>query len=216
MNRYPHNRTAMTLAEVVISTLLVGFILVSSLVSVGGATRSWQATSDLADGSQLARQLLLEVSPLAYQDPNQTPAFGIETGETSVPNSRAAFDDIDDYMNFTENPVRDRTGTILANYSGWLRYADVQKVDPTIISAGRYGVISDASADKGIRLITVTVSSPKGKTTVLNAYRTSAGGTQQQQGVNETVVNWIGCDIQAGNATTVSSGVSLLNHATDQ
>ena len=204
------NIRGISLAEVVISTLLVGLILVSALASVGASTRSWIATSELADGGTIARQLLLEITPLAYEDPNQTPGFGIETGELSG-TIRTNFDDIDDYKDFTDTPPRNRAGTALANYAGWQRTADVTK-----LKQGDKHTKNDGDNDEGLRLITVTVTSPKGKITTLSTYRSNVGGTLQKQGVSETVVTWVGCDLQAGNAPTVSAAVSSLNHATDQ
>jgi type II secretory pathway pseudopilin PulG len=204
-------RRAMTLAEVVISTMLVGVVLVSALASVGAATKSWLATADQADGGTLARQLLTEITALNYEDPNQTPTYGLESGEATSPATRANFDDLDDYKDFSDSPPKNKAGTALANYSSWLRTADVTK-----LNASSYAAISDGSPDNGLRLITVTVTSPKGKVTTLNAYRSLAGGARQNQGVSETIVTWVSCDLTAGNASSVSSAVSVLNHATDQ
>jgi hypothetical protein len=190
---------------------LVGFILVSALASVGATTKSWQTTSDLADGTTLARQLLNEISCLAYQEPLQTPTFGLESGETLANNARTGFDDLDDYKDFTDTPPRDRSGLPITNYASWQRIADVQKLKETDKKPS-----PDGGADKGLRLITVTVTSPQGKVTTLQAMRSLAGGTQQPQGVGQTIVNWVGCELQAGSASKVSAAVSLVNHATDQ
>ena len=114
------NRSGISLVEVVVSTFLVGMLLTASLVSVGAAARTSFATTENSDLMYLAQQLLEEISILPFEDPNQTPVFGMESGESVSP-ARTQTDDIDDLANWSESPPKDRNGVNLLNYSGWAR-----------------------------------------------------------------------------------------------
>ncbi len=191
-------RHGLSLVEVVVSTLLVGLLLTASLVSVGGAARTTFAATQTSDMMYLAQQLLEEISILAFEDPNQTPVFGMEPGESTVPASRTQVDDIDDLANWSETPPKDRTGINLPSYIGWTRSVKV---------------IQGSAQD---RTIEVTVTAPSGRSMTLKAFRSKEGGSLQPQGVNQTLVTWIGVTLQTGAGAGVTSGVSLVNHAADQ
>lgn len=213
LNRVPSpvRRRGLSLAEVVVSTFLIGLLMTAALTGVGAAARSTNASSNDADSFALARALLEEVVPLPYEDPNQTPSFGVESGETANPNARSGFDDVDDYKDRADTPPKDRNGNALAGYTGWQRTADVEKVDPS-----DHSLRSDGSSDKGLRLITVTVRDPSGRQRTLQAYRSNIGGCLQSQGVGQTLVTWVGISLQSGPGAAINSGVSLSNHAADQ
>ena len=68
----------------------------------------------------------------------------------------------------------------------------------------------------GILTIEVTVNAPSGRSAILKAFRSKEGGSLQPQGVSQTLVTWVGVTLQTGSSTSVSSGVSLVNHAADQ
>lgn len=194
----PTNRQGLSLVEVVVSTLLVGLLLTASLVSVGAAARNSWATTESLDVAYLAQQLLEEIVILPFSDPNQTPVFGSEVGEGI--GNRQEKDDIDDFSQWTESPPRESDGNIMLNYAGWTRTVKVLQGPNT-------------STDLNIE---VTVVAPSGRSKKLTAYRSKDGGSLQPQGVDQTLVTWIGVTLQTGTAAGVSSGVSLVNHATDQ
>jgi hypothetical protein len=168
------------------------------LVSVGAAARTTSAATETCDAVYLAQQLIEEISILPYEDPNQTPVFGMESGESSGSAARIQADDIDDLAGWSESPPKDRIGNNLPNYSGWTRNVNVQGAAP-----------SD-------RTVEVTVIAPNGRSKTLKAYRTKEGGSLQLQGVNQTLVTWVGVTLQTGSGAGISSGVSLVNHAADQ
>lgn len=205
------DRRGLTLAEVTISTFLVGMLMVAALRSVGSAARSWIAAADAADGHALAQQLLAEVVALPYEDAEQAGNFGPEAGEILGAGVRTALDDVDDYKDCTDSPPKAADGTPLAGFELWQRTADVQKVHD-----GDHSVRNDKSADKGIRLITVTATSPAGQSTVLQTYRSVSVDPWQPQGTAQQLVNWVGITLQAGDADAVTGGVALPNHASDQ
>lgn len=203
-------RRGITLAEVVVSTLLVGILMVAALSSVGAAARSWIAASEASDGHALARQLLDEITSQGYEDA-VSPVFGPEAGETLAVGVRSGLDDVDDYLNWSDSPPKDRSGVAIPGFGGWTRLADVVK-----LKSDSREVLPDNATDQGLRLVTVTVTSPTGNSVTLSSFRSDVGGGLQAQGTSQTLVTWAGVSLQAGASAPVSSGVSLLNHATDQ
>ncbi|MEZ6068070.1 MAG: hypothetical protein R3B90_20685 [Planctomycetaceae bacterium] len=78
-------RRGLTLAEVAISALLVGLVMVSALRSVEMSLRTWETTAQTADANGLAKQLLGEIEGLPYEDVVTLGNFGPESGETASP-----------------------------------------------------------------------------------------------------------------------------------
>jgi hypothetical protein len=183
---------------VVVSTLLVGLLLTASLVSVGAAARSTYTAANNGQAISLARQLLDEITVLPFEDPSQTPVFGLESGESIGPTGRTLADDIDDYALWNENPPTDRNGNPLAGFDGWTRSVQITPIN----GAAMYQIL-------------VTVNSPATSTS-LTAYRSKVGGYVQSQGVPQTLVTWVGISLQSGTGDAVSGGLSLINHAADQ
>ncbi len=208
MKRKP--KRGISLTEVVMSTFLVGLLLVAALRSVSSAAMSWITAAELADGHALAQQLLAEMIVLPYEDPNATSNFGAESGEVLTAGVRSGLDDLDDYRDWTDTPPKANTGTALTGYNSWQRTADVQKVNEEDYSLG-----ADNTSDEGIRLATVTVTSPAGQIITLRAYRTTAGGILQPQGVSQALVTWVGATLQSGAGDAVTGGTALPNHASD-
>lgn len=207
--RFSDTRRGLTLVEVTMSTLLVGVVVVASLQSVSNVGRSWTTANQLVDGQGLAQELLREVLMQPYSDasdPNAT-TWGKESGETT----RAQFDDLDDYDDWTESPVKNAAGTALTGYTGWSRTVIVEK-----INTSNYTVKGDGSSDTGLRAVTVTVTSPTSKVTTLKVYRSSLGGTVQPLSADATFVTWVGCTMKIGANAPATTGVSISNHAEDQ
>jgi Tfp pilus assembly protein PilV len=145
-NHSLHSRGGFSLLETVISTLLVGLILVSSLKSVGAILRQREKVADRQQAVWLADQLLTEILETAYEDPDGAAVFGPE--ETG---GRALFDDVDDFHKWQSSPPQTRDGRPLTELPGWVRRVAVSyvvPVNPTHIS----------DTDAGIKRITVTVS----------------------------------------------------------
>ena len=158
-----HTRRALTMAEAVVCSLIVSVVLVASLTAVGASKRGLQITSDRARGALLAQELMAEILELPYTDP-QTPngPIGPELGET-----RATFDDIDDYNGLDNSPPVNRAGTVLADSTGWRRTASVSWVNPTLLS--QLGL-----SDTGSKLITIKVYHDVTLVAQLSAVRTRA------------------------------------------
>lgn len=204
-------RRGLSLAEVAVCTLLVGVLMVASLSTVESSLHTWRAASGSSDGSALAKQLLDEIMLLTYaEDVGTGNNYGPEAGETTSPATRSRFDDLDDFDDWTASPPQDAAGNPLSGYAGWTRSVVVRKLD----SDGE--VVGDNATDHGLRQITVTVTSPDGNVTSVVGWRSSEAGTQQAQGVDQTIVTWVGCSLQLNPAdTAVSGGTLVTNHAED-
>ena len=202
-------RRGLTLAEVSVSTLIVGMLVVASLQAVANVSRTWTATNQLLDGQALAGELVREVMAQNYTDPTDPNAT--KWGKDGVEATRADFNDLDDYDDWTESPVKNAAGTALTGYAGWSRSVLVQKIQSL-----DYSVIDDYDKDKGLRAITVTVTSPTGETTTAKVYRSNVAGTLQPLSADATLVTWVGCTLKLGTNAPATSGVSVSNHAEDQ
>jgi type II secretory pathway pseudopilin PulG len=140
----------MSLMEVVAATLIVGLMSVAALNSLGAATRSAESIGNRAVALGLADDMMAEILPLAYRDPNGAPAFGPEADES--PGPRALFDDVDDFHGWNQSPPQDRNGVTIPNRTDWRRRVFVGYVNrdnPAQSTAG--------NTDQGVKRIRVVV-----------------------------------------------------------
>lgn len=199
--RYPApSRGGLTLVEVMFSVVVMSTMLVAALGAVGASAKTRIAQKESAIGLALARQLLGEIMQTRYID-HDNPVFGIETGET-----RATFDDVDDYNNWKETSAQYADGTAIPGATGWSRSAVVQWVNarnPTVL----------VGTDQGCKRITVTVTSPAGRITTLSALRAQADAYSDIPGSQVTYTSWVGVSIQVGPSTIAKNvqGANLVN-----
>lgn len=146
--KHCQRRRGLSLVEVLVSTMLVGLVLVGAMNCLGGVIRGRMSTSDSGRGEQLARQLLTEILNTEYEDEGGSPVFGPESGEST--GSRSGFDDVDDFHNWTAAPPEDRNGNAVFNTSGWQRDVTVALVDPA-------NPATASGTDQGLKRITITV-----------------------------------------------------------
>jgi MSHA pilin protein MshD len=147
--RLHRSRPALTLVEVVVSTLIVGVMTVAALDGLGAATRSseWAGNQGIAQG--LADDLMAEILTKAYSDPNGSAVFGLETGEAAP---RSNFDDVDDFNGWNQKPPQAADGATLSDRTKWRRRVTVERVrlsDLTQTTAG--------NSDEGAKRIHVTI-----------------------------------------------------------
>ena len=90
-----------------------------------------------------------DVLATSYQDPNVTPLFGVEAGETT--SSKANYDDVDDFNGWSESPPQDRDGNSMTELTGWQRSVSLAWVNSANLS-------TVSAAETGVKRITVTVS----------------------------------------------------------
>jgi MSHA pilin protein MshD len=139
------------MAETIVSTLLVGLVLVSTIQIVGPIVRSGSVMADQLVASNLALELTEEIAVKHFTSPllDDVEAMGPGVGET-----RSTYDDIDDYHGMSNSPPQISTGRAMSNLSGWTRTVKVVHVslsDPSV-EVGSYS---------GLKRVTVTVLKDK-------------------------------------------------------
>ncbi len=142
-------RPGFTMVEATISVAILGILLVVALQVVGASMRNQYHTAQRLTAASLAQSLLNDIIQLPYQDPGAVVNFGIEPGETA--GSKANYDDVDDFNNWTESPPQDRTGSPMTDLAGWTRSVTVAWVNPANIT-------QTLLTESGVKRITVTVS----------------------------------------------------------
>lgn len=202
-------RRGLSLVEVVVSTFLVGLVMVGALKSVGGVVKTRIAATRAHDGTLLAQDLMNEILSQEFVEPTQSPIFFGYENNPEGSQSRLNYDDVDDYNGWTRSPPRTKDNTALTEYTGWTRSASisfVQRNAPNTVSG----------TDEGLKRIIVTVTDPNGRQTQLTAWRSQWGALEQAPAADTTVQTRVESQIQAGSGTTQYSGTALQNHARDQ
>ncbi len=203
-----HRRRGLTLAEVAISTLLVGVVLAAAMNTVGGVLKTRNVTVEAQVGPALARDLMSEVLQNAFTDPEAPDGpIGTETGESTT--TRADFDDVDDYNGWNKPSPVNSDGTALGYGTGWQRQVSVGFVNPNTLTTN--------NLDTGLKLIVVTVTASNGNTTVLQTLRSRLGSVERLPIFDRTFVTGSQLEIQTSGASTdIVSGTSIKNHGSDQ
>lgn len=187
------------------SVLMVGLLLIGSLSLVAHKARADRISSAGQNGHALARQLMSEIIQSAYEDPNQTPGYGVEAGEGT--GNRANWDDLDDYHLLSDSPPKLKDGTAIAGYSGWSRTVDVQYANTgTLGPAG-------TSSDSGLKRILVRVTDPAGGLTEEVALRASVGNFDHRKLYGREFISRIETQLQIGSdaSALIHSGTALFN-----
>ncbi|HUU84569.1 MAG TPA: hypothetical protein VM243_13810 [Phycisphaerae bacterium] len=138
----------LTLVEAVVSIVVVGLMLVAGLSAVGASRRTQYLMATRTRGQLLAQGLMSEILAQRYQEPDDPPLFGLEGGE--LPITRADWDDVDDYRNWSSSPPQSKAGSAIAGLSGWTRSVTVEHV--TVIDLTQVSAV-----ETGAKRITVTV-----------------------------------------------------------
>lgn len=121
-------RDGFTIAEATISTVIVAVMLVAALNTVGVSRTTQLKAALVGRGQLLAEALMAEILQQSYQEPTDTVAFGLETGETAT--IRSAYDDVDDYQGWSATPPTAKDGTTLTNSANWKQTVTVERIDP--------------------------------------------------------------------------------------
>lgn len=199
-----HGLKGMSLVEAVISMGIVSVMMVAALQMVGSAARTRQAQASHRRAPALARDLMAEILPNAYSEPDGVAVFGPEAGEAG--GDRTAFDDVDDYNGWSSQPPQGKDAANMANLVGWRRAVVVEYVDPA-------NVENVLATDTGLKRITVTVTDPQGRQTVRTALRSSLGVYENAPTQDTTYVTWVGVRFQTGadSSTKIISAANPLN-----
>lgn len=142
-------RRGFSLLEVVISTFLVGLVVVASMRTLGATVRATQLTNDRGRAVLLADALISEIQRTNYKD-SVNSVFGRESDETA--SYRSQHDDVDDYDNWSASPPELSDGTTIDGLVGWQRSVTIDHLDSDDLAT----VLSD-SVDAQVKRIRVTV-----------------------------------------------------------
>jgi len=199
------SRRGSSMVEVVVATLISGVVIVGALNVMGGAIKTRTATIAYVDGPLLANELLTEIMSKSYEDPEAsgTGELGREPGETT----RSTFDDVDDYLTYSESPPLDINEVPMSEYAGWTRSV-----------SGWYARRDNGGfwfSDTGLKGILVQVTAPGGTMTERTGYRWKEGAMEQQPAVDSEVVTWVGAELQIGALGLARAGTNLINAPTD-
>jgi type II secretory pathway pseudopilin PulG len=160
-------RWGFTLVEAAVSIVLVGMMLVAALNAVGAARTTEKRVADRSRALWLAEDLMSEILRQHYEEPNlPVGSFGLAGSEVGD-GSRALWDDVDDYHNWSASPPQQKDGTELAGFADCGRSVDVDWVEAVDFS-------QTSGSDTGIKQITVTVTYKQVPVLSLVAIRTNA------------------------------------------
>jgi MSHA pilin protein MshD len=168
MNRVAsQHRRGFTIAEVSVCVVIVGMMLAAVMQTVGQASVLQYRVVQRARANQLARMLMAEVVQQAYAETGiaGTTTLGPESGET-----RATYEDVDDYNGLSESPPVNKDGSTMnvPSASSWRRTVSVQWLNPTTLA------LASPQSESGAKLITVNVYYKTILVTKLTAIRTNA------------------------------------------
>jgi len=209
MYRSQHQcRLGLSLVEVAVSSLLVGTVAIGSLSMLGASVRTQTATNNLLDGPRLADELLAEIMSMPYEDPTETgAALGLDSDELGT--SRTDFDDVDDYVSWSNSPPEDKDGNEHTEYVGWSRSVTVGWA--RLLNGNIFN-----GYDTGLKRILVTVTSPEGDLTTRFGFRFKEGSLEQAPTVDKTVVTYVKTHLSLGTAANPEIlSTNLLNHVED-
>jgi hypothetical protein len=164
--RQPADRSGIALVEAVLSMIVIGIMLITSLRLVVAARTGQVETAERLTALHLAAELMAEIIDQPYLDPDELPLFGPELSEQGA-TRRDVFDDVDDYHGWTESPPQDPDGTVRSHLDGWRRSVTVTWVDPSNPN-------TDSLIDLGAKRIVVDVSRNDRRLATVTAVRTAA------------------------------------------
>lgn len=195
--RGPRRSYGVSLIELILFIVIVSACVAGVLVAIDRTARASADPLIIKQALAIAEALLEEVElmPFTFCDPDdphastaqsaqvdpldplkcssaaQVENIGPEGGETRY-HATTPFDNVNDYMGFTMNPILDITGTAIGGlgaYTATVTVAPVGLADTLNLNPI---AATDANGQANVLLITVTVTGPANTTVVLNGYRT--------------------------------------------
>jgi hypothetical protein len=199
-----------SIVEAIISIVIIGTMIVTSVNLVGAARVSDLGMSRLGRADRLAEDLMAEVLAKPYEDTDGAAVFGVETGDgvgktvsiagQSTTTGRERFDDVDDYHGYDDDPASYTNGSEMISYGSWSRHVSVEWVDPDRLN-------SVSQVETGAKRVTIEVKRQGALIATLVGYRTRAwDGTEEgDENVNAAPVAVAGADKTSG-ASPLSVG----------
>lgn len=145
------SRRGISMAETIISTMLIGFVLVSTLQIVGPMVQSTSIHADRLVAANLANELAEEITTKFFTDPDTASGDAIGVDDVEQAAVRGDFDDVDDYHGWSASPPKMSTDQANIYLAGWIRSVTVEHVlvsNPLLTSV----------SSTGLKRVVVTVS----------------------------------------------------------
>lgn len=125
------------------ASIVLGLLAGAVVNGIGAAGAARQIHIDRARAQLLVDDLIAEIATKSYAEPQVAgAAIGLDSGESSA-TSRLTLDDVDDYHNLVDSPIRRADGQAAAGVTGLARRVRVEWVstsNPATASATESGV----------------------------------------------------------------------------
>jgi MSHA pilin protein MshD len=145
------SRPGVTLMETVLSAMLVGGVLATTLQLVAPTVRSTVHAGNVAIAAGIADAYMEEILAKPYADPeSDNGLIGLDDGETAE--SRKTYDDVDDYHDLVENPSFSDSEHMVPNHTAFKIMVVIAFADPDEPS-----IDADPPEDTGVKRVTVSV-----------------------------------------------------------
>jgi type II secretory pathway pseudopilin PulG len=158
-----HARRGLSLIETVLSLLILGGAFVALLNTVGSARSAQAIAAERQLAFVLAEDMMSEV--MGQDTYMEDATIGLESGETL--GDRSAFDDVDDYHNWSATPPVDRDGVAIAGAEGYTR-------EVTVDFRRLANTQANSATDQGVLRVQVVVKRGDKTIATLNGLRTDA------------------------------------------
>ena len=127
--RNDSKRCGLSQVEVIVSSIIVGVLMVACFSTIAASRRSQMSESNEVRGMAIAEALMAEITQLPMREPSCDCGYGAESGETG--SNRSNFDDVDDYQNLIDSPPKSRSGIACAGYTDLSRRVSIDLVTTT-------------------------------------------------------------------------------------
>lgn len=129
--------------------MITGLMIVAAQEAMRSTTAIKEEVSMQARALPLCQELLSEITCKSYQDPKGFTVFGRDADDVGL--GRLGFDDVDDYVGYSENPPADRAGIAYSGVDNWIRNVKVYWVNAANPNTAE-------SVETGYKRIDVTAS----------------------------------------------------------
>ena len=175
--RSPRTPLGISMLEVTLSIAIVGGLLASVFSAASGSAMRGFSTTQRSKAAWLAHDLLAEIGakPCAAGVDNLLTLTPLDLGDVEniksavEGSSRAGFDSVYDYANWSSTPPVDASGNAMTGFDGWTRLVTVSPVDPETLTR--------RTANDGAALITVVAVGPRGQRRSVSMVRSAETDT---------------------------------------
>ena len=128
MNAFLTTRRGISLAETVVSTLLIALVMVSTLQIVAPIARSTTVHADRLIAADLANEMIEEIATKSFVDTLTDSVDDIGFDKDEAFTKRSEYDDIDDYNAWNSSPPMLTNGLTNYKLGSWTRSVKVAHV----------------------------------------------------------------------------------------